>query len=120
MQTKRDDMPALRASKCNPVRLVQIISNKGVPNAFIERRCKAGIFWLDEIKYPLDTLGSDYTLVKFVSGELLQHHERRASDVLLAQKLDACLALGDGIGNHVVKGATGGRDCDIVFVWNRA
>jgi hypothetical protein len=30
------------------------------------------------------------------------------------------LVLGDGIGNHVVKGATGGRDCNIVFVWNRA
>jgi hypothetical protein len=60
----------------------------------------------------------DYALVEFVGGKLLKHHKHRVSDALLANERDACLALGSSVDGHVVEGAAGSRDCNIIFVWN--
>jgi len=100
----------------NPVRLVQAIGNKSVPNAFGEPHCQADILRLDEVEQQ-ETPSGATTRSLSPSADIFS---RRASSVLLAQELDACLALGDSVDDHVVEGTACGRDCDVVFVWDRA
>ena len=45
---------------------------------------------------------------------------RCACSVMLAQELNAYLVLGDSVDDHVVEGVVCGRDCDIVWVCDRA
>ena len=119
LSVQSDDTPATRATEGYPISLFEVRRDQGVVDRLVERRRELIFLRLDEVKEARYDFGS-LNPVHAMRGELLEDHEGRATNVLLAEVLDTSLRILDPVNNHVVQSATCSRYSDVEFIWNRA
>ena len=96
--------------------LLEVLGDERIVDGFVERGRETWLLGLDEIKEAGNVLGRLDGLHTTVI-ELLEHHERCATDTLTAQVLNTGLALFNRIHDHVIERSQGSsRDGDIELV----
>ena len=112
---ERHDLPLfpVRDAVC----LGQVLRNQCVLDSFVEGGSKLGFLGFDEVEESGDVfrgLGGFWCDTR----ELLQHHERGATDVVLPKVLNTRLRLFDGVHHEMIERSRRCRDSNVVLLWN--
>jgi hypothetical protein len=115
LSIERNDPPSfVAAAERKSLALLEIGRDERVGEDLVEAGGEPGILGRDEVKEARRVLGRlDRRHV--ANGRLVQAHQVCATEVVLAEVVDAGLRDGDGVGDEVVEAGASCRDRDIVL-----